>query len=77
LRVPEIGDLKIESPLDLPVGLLREADRAGLGDALQSRGDVDAVAHQVAIFLLDHIAEMDADAILDPLFWRQASVALR
>jgi hypothetical protein len=25
-------------------------------------------AHQVAIALLDHIAEMDADAILDALF---------
>ena len=30
----EIGDLEIETPLHLPVGLLREADRARLGDAL-------------------------------------------
>src|SRR5262249_10653744 len=38
--------------------------------------DIDAVAHEVAVFLFDHIAEMDADAILDALFWRQPRVAL-
>jgi hypothetical protein len=43
---------------------------------LSGVGDVDAVAHQVAVALLDHVAEMDADAILNALFWRQASVAL-
>ena len=30
----EVEDRQIEPPLDLPVGVLREADRAGLGDAL-------------------------------------------
>jgi len=30
----EIGDLEIEPPLDLPVGLLGEADGAGVRDAL-------------------------------------------
>jgi hypothetical protein len=38
----EIGDLEIEPPFDLPVGLLGEADRAGVRDALQPRGDIDA-----------------------------------
>jgi hypothetical protein len=37
---------------------------------------LDAVPHQVAIGFLDHIAEVDADAIVDALFWRQARVAL-
>src|SRR5262249_41551737 len=36
----------------------------------------DAIAHEVAVAPLDHVAEMDADAILDALIWRQASVAL-
>ena len=35
LRRAEIGDREIEPPLHLPVGVLGEADRAGLGDRLQ------------------------------------------
>jgi hypothetical protein len=34
LSCTEIGDLEIKPPLHLPVGLLGEADRAGVGDAL-------------------------------------------
>ena len=48
----------------------------GLGDAFQSRGDIDAVAHQVAVALLDNIAEVDADAELDAALGRKASIAL-
>jgi len=44
----EIGDLHIEPPLDLPVGVLGKADRAGPGDPLQPRRDVDPVAQQVS-----------------------------
>jgi hypothetical protein len=33
-RFAEIGHREIETPLDLPVGLLGKADRPGLGDAL-------------------------------------------
>ena len=69
-------DRKVEPPFDLPVGVLGQADRAGLGDALKPRGDVDAVAHQIAVALLDHIAEMDADAKFDALVGRDLSVAL-
>ena len=42
----------------------RNADAAGFGDALQSRGDVDAVAENV-VALDQYIAEIDADAIED------------
>jgi hypothetical protein len=73
---PRSVHLEIEPPFHLPVGLLREADHAGLGDAFQPCGDIDAVAHEITVGFLDHIAEMDTDAILDALFWRQASVAL-
>ena len=40
------------------------------------RGDIDAVAHQVAVALLDHVAEMDADAKFDALVGRDLGVAL-
>ena len=72
----EIADLEIEPPLDLPIGVVGEANPSGLGDALQPRGDIDAVAHQIAVALLDHVAEMDADAKFDALVRRDPSVAL-
>ena len=72
----EIADRQVEPPLDLAIGVFRERDRAGPGDALEPGGDVDAVAHQVAVGLLDDVAEMDADAKLDAAVGRQAGVAL-
>ena len=43
---------------------------------MQPRGDIDAVAHQVAVALLHHVADMDADAKFDPPLGRHALVAL-
>ena len=71
----EISHLHVEPAAHLTVGVLGKTDRAGLGNSLQSRGDVDAVAHQVAVALLDDVAEMDADAELDAALGRQARVA--
>ena len=68
LSVAEVVDLEIEASLDLPVGLLGEADGARLGDAPQAHGDVDAVAHKVAVALLDGVTEKNADAKLEALF---------
>jgi hypothetical protein len=72
----EIVDSEIEPPPDLPIGLLGKTDCAGLGDSLQSRGDVDAVTHQIAVAFPDHVAQMDADAKLDAALGRHAGVAL-
>ena len=72
----EIADLEIESRLDLPEGVVGDANPSGLGDPLQARGDIDAVAHQVAVAFLDHVAEMDADPKFDALVRRDPSVAL-
>jgi hypothetical protein len=67
----EIDEPFLQAVTHLPVGVLGETDGAGFGDAFQSRGDVDTVAHQVAVALLDHIAEMDTDAEFDtPLGWK-------
>ena len=71
----EIGDSEVEPCLHLPIGVLGKTDGAGLGDAFQTRRDVDAIAHQIAIALLDDVPEMNADAELDAALGRQAGVA--
>ena len=72
----EIGDGEIEPPFDLPIGVLGKTDRAGLGDSLQPRGNVDAVAHQVAVGFFDHVAEMNADAEINAAVVRHANIVL-
>jgi hypothetical protein len=72
----QIAHGEIESRLDLPIRLFGQTNGTGLGDAFQARGDIDAIAHQVAVALLDHIAKMDADAELDTALGREASIAL-
>ena len=48
---------------------------SSFGDALEPGRDVDAVAHQIAVRLLDDIAQMNADSQLDALLGRDAFVA--
>ena len=76
LGLPEIGDLHIEPAAHLPVGVLGQADRPRFGDAFEPRGDVDAIAHEIAVGLLDNIAQMNADAEHDATVFRHARVAL-
>ena len=76
LGLAEIADFEVEPRAHLPVGVLGETDRARLGDPLQSRCDIDAVAHQVAVALLDDIAQMNADTEFDLAIGRHACVAL-
>jgi len=76
LSLAQVGDRQIKPSLDLAIGVLGKADRPRVGDALQARGDVDAVAHQVAVALLNDVAEVNADAELDASFRWQTSVAL-
>jgi hypothetical protein len=47
-----------------------------LADAGEPGGDVDAVAHQVAVAFLDHVTQMNADTKLDATLGGQADVAL-
>ena len=60
----------------MPVGLLGEADRTWFRDAFEPGGDIDAVAHEVAVALLDDVADVNADAKLDALVGRDLGVAL-
>ena len=54
----------VEPVADLVAHRRRDADAARLGQRLEPRGDIDAVAEDVAV-LDDHVAEIDADAELD------------
>ncbi len=72
----EVSDRQIEPSLDLPIGVLRQTDRPGRGNAFKPGGDVDAVAHQIAVALLNHVAQMNSDPVFDAALRRQAGVAL-
>ncbi len=70
LSLAEVGDRQIKASLDLTIGVLGQADRPRLANAFEPRGDIDAVAHEIAVAFLDHIAQMNADAELDAALWR-------
>ena len=73
---PEVGHLKLEPRLDLPVGVFRQTNLTRLANPFEPGRDVHAVAHEVAVRFLDDVAKMNADAKLDATFGRQAGVAL-
>ena len=73
---PRSVTAKIGSSFDLLIGLLREADRSGLTEPFQAGGDIDAVAHEIAVGLLDNIAQMNADAKFDATLRWKAGIAL-
>ncbi len=73
---PEILEIEIDFAGDLLVDDIRYIDTAGLGQRLDPRRDVDAVAEDVA-FLGDDVAEIDPDPHRDALFLGQRPVRLR
>ena len=73
---PRSTNVSFEPVAHLLIGRPRRGNPARLADAFKPCGDIDPVAHQVAVALLDDVAEMDADAELDALLGRQAGVAL-
>ena len=58
------GDV-VEPVADLVAHRAGDADAARLGKHLEARRDIDAIAENV-VLLDDHVAEIDADAELDP-----------
>jgi hypothetical protein len=76
LRQTKISNRHVQPSAHLAVSILGQADRSGLGDAFQSRGDIDAVAHQIAVALLDDVAEVNADAEGDAAIFGDAGVAV-
>ena len=65
-----------EPPLYLTIGVLGQTDSARFANPLQSGGDIDAIAHQIAVALLDHVPQMDADAEFDAALGRKTGIAL-
>ena len=72
----QIAHGEIEPRLHLSIGVLGKIGAARISNAFEPRRDIDAITHQVAVALLDHIAEMDADAKLDPTLGRKPGVPL-
>ena len=66
----------VELIAHLPIGVLGDADRAGLRDAFEPRCNVDPIAEDIAL-LDDDVTDMNADTDFDALFIRNASIALR
>jgi hypothetical protein len=75
LGFAEVTDSEIEPCSHLPIGVLGKADGARFGHTFQSCGNIDAVAHEVAVTFLNDITQMDADAELDAALERQPGVA--
>ena len=61
-------------PVYMLVDCLRDADAAGVGDALQARGHIHAIAEHVVV-VGDDVREVDADAEAHPLVFRCRGVA--
>ena len=72
----EVADREIEPCPHLSIGVLGKADRARLGDPFEACGDIDAVAHEIPVGLLDYVAETHAYAEDDATILRRAGVAL-
>ena len=70
----EIDERFLDPVTHLAIGVLGKTNTARISNAFKARGDVDAIAHQVAVALLDHIADMDADPELDAAFRWQAAL---
>ena len=61
---PDVLEGDIDLAANLPVGVVGDADAAGLSDSFKPRGNVDAVAENVVV-IDDDVADMDADAEFD------------
>jgi uncharacterized membrane protein YeaQ/YmgE (transglycosylase-associated protein family) len=66
----------IQFVTNLTRGALGRANPGGPSDVLDPRSDIDVVAHQTAVGLFDHIAQMNADPKFDATVLRRARVAL-
>jgi uncharacterized membrane protein YeaQ/YmgE (transglycosylase-associated protein family) len=63
--LPKVDTGFVQFISNLTGGILGQANPGTPSDALDLRSDIDAVAHQTAVGLFDHIAQMNADAKFD------------
>ena len=62
LGLAEVANREIEPCSHLAIGVLGKTDGAGFGNTFKSRRNVHAVAHYVAVVVLNYISQMDPDA---------------
>jgi hypothetical protein len=74
-RYAGVDGPRVYLALGLAPRVLGDGDAAGLADAFDASGDIDPVAHQVAVGFLDDVAEVDADAQFDAALRRGVGVA--
>src|SRR6516162_8226594 len=70
----EIRERGLYLALHLAEGVFRDADAARFSEPFEPRGDVDAVAEDVAL-LDDDVTEIDTNAKFDAALWRYGGVA--
>jgi hypothetical protein len=70
--VSELGFIPVA---DIFLDGLRDADAAGIGDLLQARRDIDAIAKDV-VAINDHVTNIDADTKVESLIRGKSLVAL-
>jgi hypothetical protein len=58
---------------DLPIGIVRHADPARLGDALKAGDNVDAITEDVVVIEND-VTDVNADPKFDPLIRRHGGI---
>src|SRR5450432_2400123 len=74
--IAEIDELFLQLISHLPVSVLGKTDSAGLCSPFQARGNIDAVAHQIAVALFDDVSQMNADPEDDAAILGHAVIAL-
>ena len=74
LLLAPVVEGEVELVADLVAHDAADADPAGLGQGFEPCGDIDAVAVDV-VLIADDVAEIDADAELDPPLRRDGGVA--
>jgi hypothetical protein len=73
--LPDIDEVARDPSLDLLDDVVGHADVARIGDAFETGGHVHAVPENVAA-IEDYVADIDADAKVDPRFLRNLGVSL-
>src|SRR5215213_5142751 len=76
LSFAHVEELMSDLATHVLIGRCRDNDTSRLSDTLQPRGNVDAVAHQVTVALLNDVAEMNSYPKIDTAVLWQAGVTL-
>jgi hypothetical protein len=76
LLIAKVTELYFDLVPHLAVCIFGNTDAARISNPFQSRGDIDAIAHQVTVALLNNIAQMDPDTELDATLGRKTGIAL-